>query len=236
MGISIFASEFSLGGLGQFIEGLLAVFAGIPEIIYALLSIFVLSVFIQPKFAGQSLSETAIRALPGLPTWNAVMLPNDKSTLLGGILLSLLIIPFMAPLIMDAIRNVPGGLKEASLALGANRWYTLSRVTLPAATSGIIAAVSIGILKTIGDVVISAWVIGFVRTGLPVPLWDVLEATPPLTSTGAGLLNGLQAAGALNTTDTAVAYFAGLLILVLTFMILGAGSLLQRYFRRRFAQ
>lgn len=112
LAMSIFATEFSVGGLGRLMEGMLSVFAGIPEIIYALLSIFVITVFIQPKFAGQGLSEAAIRALPGLPPWNAVMLPNSQSTLLGGILLSMLIIPFMAPLMMDAIRNVPAGLRK----------------------------------------------------------------------------------------------------------------------------
>lgn len=91
-------------------------------------------------------------------------------------------------------------------------------------------------MKTIGDVIISAWVIGYVKSGMPVPLWDVLEAVSPLTSTGAGLLNGLQAGGSSTGPDIAVAYFAALLILVLTFIILAAGSLAQRYLRRRYAR
>ena len=237
LAMSIFATEFTLGGVGYTIEGLLAIFAGIPEIIYALLSIFVINIFIQPMFAGQGLPEDVIMSLPGLPAWNAAMLPNMHSTLLGGILLSLLIIPFMAPLMVDAIRNVPIGLKEASLALGATRWFTLWRVTLPSALTGIIAAVSLGILKTIGDVVISAWTIGYIKSGMPVPLWDALEAVAPLTSTGAGLLNGLHPGGNnIFGPDTAVAYFAALLILIMTFLILISVSLLQNYFKRRFTQ
>jgi len=234
LAMAVFVSEFSIGGLGHVIEGLLAVFAGIPPIIYALLSIFVLTVFIRPEFAGDGLSEEFIKSLPGLPRWSPGMLPNNLSTLLGGIMLSLLIVPFMAPLILDAIRNVPAGLKEASLALGATRWFTLRHVTLPTAGSGIVAALSLGILKTIGDVVISAWTIGYVKNGLPVPLWNILEAVAPLTSTGAGILSGLQPGATLSVgLDRAVAYFTALLLLVLAFAILGAANLLQWVIRRR---
>jgi phosphate transport system permease protein len=233
--MAIFTSEFSLGGIGRWMEVLLAMFAGIPPIIYALLSIFVVRSFILPKFSGQGLPEDYLKSLPGLPAWNAGMLPNEQSTLLGGIFLALLIIPFMAPLMLDAIRSVPQGLKEASYGLGATRWYTLMRVTLPGALSGIVAAISLGLLKTIGDVVISAWTIGYLKDGLPVPLFDVFERVAPLTSTGAGLLNGLRAGGQVAEGGQAsVAYFAALMLMVLAFVILGIVNLVQHSLHRRF--
>ena len=237
MAMAVFASEFSLGGLGGWMEIVLSVLSGIPPIIYSILSIFILNVFVRPKFAGEGLTDAFIKALPGLPQFNEGMLPKEQCTLLGGIMLALLIIPFMAPLILDAIRGVPLGQKEASLALGATRWHTLTHVTLPAALSGIVAAVSVGTLKTIGDVVISAWTIGYTKESMPAPLWDIFERSAPLTSTAAGLISGLKP-GVIGPQglDRQVAYFAGLLLLALAFLILGLVSLVQTYLHRRFAR
>jgi phosphate transport system permease protein len=117
-------------------------------------------------------------------------LPN--STLLAGMVLALLIIPFLAPLIDDAVRNVPHGLKEASLSLGAGRWYTLRRIVLPGASPGIVYASALGTLKALGDIMIAVFVIGYVADNLPVPLFDALEKTSPLASLGAGLFGGLS--------------------------------------------
>jgi phosphate transport system permease protein len=235
--MAVFASEFSLGGLGRVMEGALGLFAGIPPVIYALLSLLVAQVFMQPKFAGEGLPEAVLQAMPGLPTWNAGMLPREQSALLGGILLSLLVIPFMAPLMLDAIRNVAHSQKEASLALGATRWYTLLRVVLPAALPGLIGAISLGTLKVIGDVVIVAWAVGYYHDGMPGPLWDAWERVAPLSSTGAGFIGGLstRSGGAppVAAGGGSVASFAGLLLVVIAFFILWLANLLQRQLQRR---
>jgi phosphate transport system permease protein len=163
------------------------------------------------------------------------MLPLNGSTLLGGIVLALLIIPFMTPLILDAIRNIPQNQKEASLALGATRWFTLRRIILPSAAPGIIAAVSLGLLKACGDVVISAWTIGFVKdNGLPNPLWDIFERNAPLTSTGAGLVGGLYGAVAQPGPTASAANFAALLLLVFAFAIMGIANLTRKWLSRRY--
>jgi len=231
MAMSIFASEFSLKGTGGAMELLISIFSGIPPIIYSLLSIFVLVNFVRPKLAGQGFPDSYLISLMG----KVVNGPIEKSTLLGAIFLTLLIIPFMFPLILDAIRNVPESLKEASFGAGATRWYTLWHVTLPGALPGIMAAISLGILKTIGDVVIAAWTIGYGRDGLPKPLYDIFEPVSPLTSTGASLINGLVP-GAANhqaTTQDAVAYFSALLLMILAFVILGVVNLAQHFLVRR---
>jgi len=95
----------------------------------------------------------------------------------------------------------------------------------------------VGTLKTIGDVVISAWTIGYTKESLPAPLWDIFERSAPLTSTAAGLISGLKP-GVIGPQglDRQVAYFAGLLLLALAFLILGLVSLVQTYLHRRFAR
>lgn len=233
--LAIAATEFSMGWLGRPLELLLSMFSGIPPILYALSSVFIVQAFIRPKFAGVELADSLIQTLPGLPPLNAGTLPLNGSTLLGGMMLALLIIPFMAPLILDAIRNVPQNQKEASLALGATRWFTLRRIILPGAVPGIVAAISLGLLKASGDVVISSWTIGFVKdNGLPNPLWDIFERNAPLTSTGAGLVGGLFGVGAHPGPATDVASFAALLLLVFAFVILGLVELVKNWLGRSY--
>jgi phosphate transport system permease protein len=177
-------------------------------------------------------------SLPGMSVADNIIGPAEKSTFLGAIVLSLLVIPFMTPLIFDAIRNVPYGLKEASYGLGATRWFTLTHVTLPSAANGILSAISIGILKTIGDVVISAWTIGYGRNGMPQPFFDIFESISPLTSTGASLINGLSPnpGWVMNLEQRSAAFFAALLLMILAFTILGFVSLAQKILNRRFSQ
>jgi phosphate transport system permease protein len=236
LALALLATEYSFWGIDRPIEVVLSLFAGIPPIIYGLFTVFFAITFMRPKLAGEGLSEQYIRSLPGLPAWTAGMLPNNQSTLIGGVFLALLIIPFMAPLILDAIRNVPHSQKEASYALGASRLYTLRRVILPGAASGIIAAVGLGLLKAMGDVIIAVWAIGFIHLGMPSPLWDILEDNAPLTSTAAGLLGDYIFTKDPSGTRAYVSYFAALLLLILAFVILTISSFLQRSMQRRHAR
>ncbi|MEW6651358.1 MAG: ABC transporter permease subunit [Chloroflexota bacterium] len=232
MSLALLATEYNIRWIGRVIELLLSVFAGIPPIIYALLSVFVVKTFIQPKFAAIELTEGLIRSLPGLPDYNPGVLPLEQSTLLGSIFLALLIIPFVAPLIVDSIRNVPSEQKEASLALGATRWYTLQRITLPAAMPGIIMAASLGVLKASGDVVISAWTIGLYHDFLPNPLWDVFERNATLSSTGAGIVGGFYGGGASVGTNFFVSNFAALLLVLFAFGVLAVSDLARKWINR----
>lgn len=235
LALAIAVTEFSIPWLRRPIELLLSMFSGMPEIVYALLSVFLINSFIRPKFAAIDLAESLIRTLPGLPPYNAGTLPLNGSTLLGGIVLALLIVPLMAPLIVDAIRNVPQNRVEASLALGATRWFTLRRIILPDANPGIVAAVSLGLLKATGDIVIVAWTIGVVKdNGLPNPLWDIFERNAPLTSTGAGLVGGLYGGAAQPGPATSAASFAALLLLVFAFAIIGMANLTRKWLSRRY--
>ena len=235
LAMAVFSSEFPLGILGRAMRGILGVLSSIPPIVYALMAWGFVELFMITKFTGAGLEEIPP---PGMTWWNLGTLPTQtaggNSTLLGGILLALLVIPFMAPLIDDAIRNVPQSLKEGSLALGADRWRTLMKVTLPLAMSGIISATALGALKAIGDVLIVSWVIGY-ESGLPNPLWDILEKTATLTSTGAGLGGGFEYSGGCSGLECSVAYFTGLLLLIMALAILAVEAFLQRRFKRRFS-
>jgi phosphate transport system permease protein len=234
LALAIICTEFSIGILSTLVRAVVGALSGIPPVIYALMSSVISALFIIPKFCALGIPKDQLPP-PGLTWWTQSMLPYDMSTLLGGVLLAALIIPFMTPLMDDAIRNIPRNLKEASFAMGATRWHTLMEVTLPAALPGISAATTLGILKAMGDVIIVSWVIGF-ESGLPSPLIDILEKTAPLTSTAAGLAGGFTRSGSHGPIEMSVASFSGLLLLLMAFIILGASAYLQKILKSRYSK
>jgi phosphate transport system permease protein len=225
MMLAIIATEFSFGFVSTAVRWTIGILSGIPPIIYAMMSTTFIDLFIWSKFAGKGLSEASLPP----PT----MLPLDGSSFLGGILLALLIIPIMAPLMDDAIQNVPHSLKEASLSLGANRWHTLTTVTLPSALSGISSAIQLGILTALGETIIVAYAIGFIADKLPTPLFDILQRVAPLTSTIAGISAGNFTRAEGSALQSSISNFIALLLLVMAFIILGIATYLQRRLKKR---
>lgn len=78
-------------------------------------------------------------------------LPHGLNAINGSILLSIMALPTIISISEDAISSVPSEYKKASLALGANRWQTLIKVTIPAALSGIVASIMLGMGRAIGE-------------------------------------------------------------------------------------
>jgi phosphate transport system permease protein len=199
-------------------------------VIYALCTVIVVQGFMAPKFAGADLGDPTLRthaAMLGEQARGFGGLPDrpfPNSSFLGGVMLALLIVPFMAPLIDDALRSVPADLKNGSYALGASRWYTLRRIILPSAMPGILSAATLGGLLAIGEVIIPYFVLGTgaaARVTIPDPFWDIFRATPTLTSWATGKMGGF---GGDPDSDQALAasvsFAAGLLLLGLAFGIM----------------
>ena len=230
MAFAVLANDFSFGWINTLIRWTISFLSGIPPIIYAVMGSTFFLWFLWPKFQGKGLPVAS------LPPPN--MLPSDSScTLLGGFMLSLLIIPFMTPLLDDAIQNVPHSIKEASLALGANRWHTLKSVTIPYSLPGIINASILGILTALGDAIIVAYTIGFGARTLPSPIYDILQRTSPLTSTIAGLsAGGLTRSQQTGPIGLSVGNFMGLLLLLAAFGLLGVSMYFQRKSRKGLLQ
>jgi phosphate transport system permease protein len=213
LAIAVYASEYAIGFVGRALRAILGTLAGIPPIVYGLTAIIFLRLFLEPSFA-----------------------PHVNNPVIGGIVLSLLIIPFMAPLIDEAIRNVPNTLKEASLALGAGRWHTMTHTILPNAMYGIIAATALGCLKAVGDLMIVAYACGR-EPQIPTPWWDVFQnALVPLTTTAGALSGALVTAYPCKGFSCSTAYFTGLLLLVMALIVLGIATLLQHWFKKKYVE
>jgi phosphate transport system permease protein len=113
----------------EIVKPVIEILAGLPSVVVGFLGIVVLG--------------PAIARLFGIP--------NGLNALNGSVLLAVMSLPTIVSISEDAIVSVPQEFKNASLALGATRWQTLVRVTVPAASSGIIASVMLGMGRAIGE-------------------------------------------------------------------------------------
>jgi phosphate transport system permease protein len=249
LAMAIMVTEFPMGPVSRVLRPIVDVLAGVPPILYAVSGVVFVGLVMIPKFAGDSTfpldpaklglapggwPPAGVPYSPGAYPWNPG--GTDNSTLLGGALVALLLIPFLTPLLVDAVRNVPSAAREASFALGANRRYTLRRVLLPFAGPGIAGAIALGTLKAMGDTLIIVFAVGWEAQTMPHPIVDVLERTPSLTAEGAGLLGAFQVAnGSCTPTECAVGYTSALFLLLMAGIVVVLMTLIQTQGRRRMA-
>jgi len=114
------------------------VLVGIPSVVYGWLGLTIL--------------------VPGIAT--VFHLPDGDSLLAAGIVLSIMILPTVISLSEDALRVVPGALREGSAALGATRFETIVKVLIPSASSGLAVAVILGVARAIGETLAVQLVLG----------------------------------------------------------------------------
>jgi phosphate transport system permease protein len=129
LGVAIYTSEISHPRIREIIKPLIEILSGVPSVIYGFFGIVILA----PLF----------QRLLNLPTG-----------LTGGtaaIILGIMALPTVASIAEDSLASVPRNLREASYALGANKWETIIKVVVPAAKSGILTAVVLGIGRAIGE-------------------------------------------------------------------------------------
>ncbi|OFX80057.1 MAG: phosphate ABC transporter permease subunit PstC [Bacteroidetes bacterium GWE2_29_8] len=126
---AIFLAEVSNPKLRNILKPLIELLAGIPSVVYGFFGLVVIVPFIQQLFN----------------------LPVGETALAGSLVLGIMALPTIITISEDALRTTPQSLKEASLALGATRWQTILKVTIPYSISGITAAVMLGMGRAIGE-------------------------------------------------------------------------------------
>ncbi len=136
LGAAMLLSEYASPRLRKVLKPVLEVLAGIPTIVYGL-------------FALTFVQYTVFKEWLDLETGGA-------SVLAAGLVMGIMIVPTIASLSEDAMSAVPNALRQGSAALGANRMQTTLRVVFPAAISGIVAAIVLGVSRAIGETMIVA--------------------------------------------------------------------------------
>lgn len=129
IGTAVFISEVAPPWINNILKPLIEVLAGLPSVVLG--------------FIGIQLLAPSLRRLLDLPT--------GLTAFTGAILLALIAIPTIVSIAEDAFNTVPADYRQASLALGATRWQTIWGVTLPAARSGVLTAVMLGVGRAIGE-------------------------------------------------------------------------------------
>jgi len=160
LGCAIYISELASPRVKNILKPATELLAGIPSVVYGFFGMIVLSNFIRVAFN----------------------IPSGQTWLAGSILLGIMALPTIISVSEDAISSVPREYREGSLATGATRWQTISRVIVPAALSGIAAAVILGIGRAIGETMAVIMVTGNAAI-IPNPIWNVLSSVRTLTGT-----------------------------------------------------
>ncbi len=150
VGTAILLAEVAPQAVREVVRPAVELLAGIPSVIYGLFGMVILA----PLIRG---------------AWSEVPYNTGFGLLNASIILAVMILPTVTNICEDAIRAVPKNYKEASLALGATHWQTIWSVMLPAARSGIVAAVILGIGRALGETMALIMVIGN-SIAMPAPL------------------------------------------------------------------
>ena len=157
IGIALFLTEiaprWTRGPIGIAIELL----AAIPSIIYGMWGLFVFA-----PFMGAHVEPWLNDHLGPLPIIGGLFTgpPIGIGMLTAGIVLGIMIIPFIAAVARDVFNAVPAPLKESAVSLGSTRWEILTRVTLPYTRSAVIGAVFLGLGRALGETMAVTFVLG----------------------------------------------------------------------------
>ncbi len=153
---AIFLAEFSSSTIQKTLKPIIELLAGIPSVVFGFIGIVILVPFIRNTFGG-----------PGF------------SVLAASIILGIMILPTIVSISYDALLAVPTSYREGSYALGATKWQTVVMVLIPAARSGIVAGIILGMGRDIGEKMAVIMIAG---NALKIP-GSIFDSVRTLTST-----------------------------------------------------
>jgi phosphate transport system permease protein len=201
--IAIYLSEFATPRAREIAKPVLELLSGVPTIVYGYFALLFVTPILQ-------------LLIPSLPGFNL---------LAAGMVMGIMIVPYVASISEDAMRAVPMALREGSFAMGATRLQTAIRVVVPAAVSGIAAAYILGISRAIGETMILA-----VAAGMqPNLTFNPLEPAATITAYIVQVALGDLPHGSIGYQTI---FAAGLTLMLMTL----AFNLLGFYMRRRFRE
>jgi len=200
IGVAAYLSDVAHWRVREVVKPVVEILAGIPSVVVGFLGIVLFGPLISKVFH----------------------IGNGLNALNGSILLAIMALPTIISISEDALTAVPQAYAEASLALGASRWQTLVRVRLPAALSGIIAAVMLGMGRAVGETMTVLMATGNARS-FP---HGLLQSVRTMTSNVAIELGEVP----YYTTHYYALFAIGLVLFLMTFAVnLAADVVLHKY-------
>lgn len=221
LGISIFITELCPRWLKQPISTAIELLAGIPSIIYGIWGLFILAPLLQQHV--QPLLIDTFQNIPGLSALFAGP-PYGIGILTAGLILSVMVLPFITSISRDVFETVPPMLKESAYGLGCTTWEVVRRIVIPYTRSGIIGGVMLGLGRALGETMAVTFVIGNAHR-----VSSSLMA--PGTTISAVIANEFTEADGKLYTSSLIEL--GLILFVITFIVLAAARLLLLRVERR---
>ncbi|WP_373974522.1 phosphate ABC transporter permease subunit PstC [Chitinibacter sp. SCUT-21] len=213
-GIAIFLTELSPMWLRRPLGIAIELLAGIPSIVYGMWGLFIFAPFFADNIQPWIMDVTADVPLLGELFMGA---PMGIGMFTAGLILAIMVIPFVASVMRDVFEIVPAMLKESAYGLGATRWEVIWKVVVPYTKNGIIGGIMLGLGRALGETMAITFVIGNSQQ-LSNSLFD------PATTISATLANEFtEAHGELYTSSLIE---LGLLLFFITFIVLVLSKLL----------
>ncbi|MCF8205258.1 MAG: phosphate ABC transporter permease subunit PstC [Methylotenera sp.] len=214
-GIAIFLTELSPSWLKRPLGIAIELLAAVPSIVYGMWGLLVfgpiLATFVQQPLQAMFGGVPYLGALFSGP-------PVGIGILSAGIILAIMIIPFIASVMRDVFEVTPPMLKESAYGLGATTWEVVSRVVLPYTKTGVVGGIMLGLGRALGETMAVTFVIGNMNQ---LNSLSVFEAANSITST---LANEFAEAG--EGLHQASLMYLGLVLFLITFIVLSISKLL----------
>jgi phosphate transport system permease protein len=192
VGTAVYIAEIAPQGIKQLLKPMIEILAGIPSVVLGFIGIQVLVPFVR-RFLD---------------------LPTGLTAFSGAFLLALIAIPTIVSIAEDALYAVPQSYREAAIALGASKWETIWGVTLPAARTGVLTAVMLGIGRSLGETMAVMMVTGNAPV-MPTQWMSFFLPIRTMTATIASEM-GEVASG---STHYHVLFFIGIILFALSLII-----------------
>jgi phosphate transport system permease protein len=213
-GIALFLTEICPTWLRRPLGTAVELLAGVPSIIYGMWGLFIFA----PLFA-EYVQPALARTLGSLPVIGQLF----KGPMMGigiltaGLILAIMIIPFIAAVMRDVFEIVPPVLKESAYALGCTQWEVVRKVVLPYTKIGVVGGVMLGLGRALGETMAITFVIGNAHK----LSWSLFAAGNSIASTLAN-----EFAEADSVLHVSSLFALGLILFVITFIVLSAAKLM----------
>jgi phosphate transport system permease protein len=201
--IAIYLSEYASRGLREIIKPALELLSAVPTVVYGYFALL----FVTPALQ---------KLWPELPGFNMLS---------AGLVIGIMIVPYVSSVSEDAMRAVPVHLREGAFALGATRMQTALRVVFPSALSGVTAAYVLGISRAIGETMVVAIAAGM----QPKLTWNPLEPAATMTAYIVQVSLGDLPHGSVGYQTI---FATGLTLLLMTLVFNIAGHVLKKRYRQ----
>jgi phosphate transport system permease protein len=201
--IAIYLSEYASRGIREIVKPSLELLSAVPTVVYGYFALL----FVTP---------TLQNVWPELPGFNMLS---------AGLVIGIMIVPYVSSVSEDAMRAVPVHLREGAFALGATRMQTALRVVFPSALSGITAAYVLGISRAIGETMVVAIAAGM----QPTLTWNPLEPAATMTAYIVQVSLGDLPHGSVGYQTI---FATGLTLLLMTLFFNVAGHVLKKRYRQ----